>query len=71
MVLMLDGNSIYAKCNHGNCGRWTKLTFDIPGVKLDFSKAGMVQRTMPKNFSVGGNYPPKPPPRIPVVIVGD
>ena len=71
MMLMIDGDSIYVRCNHGTCRRWTKLTIGLPGVDVDFSKASFKQETMPKNFKVGNSMPPVPPKRIPVVLIGD
>lgn len=71
IVLMFQGNSIFAKCDRGGCKRWTKLSISFPGVEVDFSKAAFSQKTMPKNFTLGNSIPPTPPPRIPVVVLGD
>ncbi|HUX56736.1 MAG TPA: hypothetical protein VMV77_07170 [Bacteroidales bacterium] len=71
MVMILEGNSIYAKCGHGTCQKWTRLTLSIPGVDLDFTRVAYVQETLPKTFKVGNSCPPVPPKRIPVVVIGE
>ena len=50
ILFVFDGDSIYARCTDRGCKRWTKITLNIPGVKLDFSKVGFVQEAMPKGF---------------------
>ncbi|MCP4651136.1 MAG: hypothetical protein GY853_13805 [PVC group bacterium] len=53
MLIVFDGNSIYAKCkgsNNHNCKRWTKIDVDFPGIKIDFEKAALKQTAMPKKF---------------------
>jgi len=71
MVMILEGNSIYAKCGHGTCQKWTRLTVNIPGVNFDFSNVSFTQETLPKTFKVGNSMPPVPPKRIPVVVIGE
>jgi len=50
LLAFLEGNSIYLYCKDRICKRWTKLEINFPGIKIDFSKAGFVQRLMPKNY---------------------
>lgn len=71
VIMILEGNKIYVKDSTGKCGRWTQLALNVPGIVLDFSKVGFVQKTMPKNFSIGGCQPPVPPKRIPAVVIGE
>ena len=71
MMMMLEGNSIYVRCNHGTCRRWNKISVSLPGVNVDFSKAALSQEIMPKNFKIGNSTPPVPPNRAPVVLIVD
>lgn len=49
MIFDKDG-AIYAHCNHKACKRWTKLEISFPGIKLDFSKAAIIQKLMPAGY---------------------
>lgn len=51
ILVVLEGNSIFAKCSGGkhNCKRWTKI--ELPGVdKNFFENAPLKQSIMPFNF---------------------
>jgi hypothetical protein len=51
LLAFLEGNSIYLYCRDRVCKRWTKIEINFPGIRIDFSKAGIVQRLMPKNYN--------------------
>jgi hypothetical protein len=46
ILLAFEGNSIFVKCRDWDCKRFTKLTFNFPGLKIDFKDAGIVQEVM-------------------------
>lgn len=48
ILCFVRDNSIYIQCNNHHCYRWTKLTFDLPGQKIDLSQAAITQELMPK-----------------------
>ena len=52
ILVVLEGNSIFAKCggNKNTCGHWTKIDVTLPGIDLDFDKAALKQSIMPKNY---------------------
>jgi hypothetical protein len=49
ILLALDGDSIFVKCQDRNCRRWVRITLHIPGVSIDLSEAGIVQEVLPEN----------------------
>jgi hypothetical protein len=48
--MVFEKNAIFILCQDRDCKRWTKLTFDIPGIELDFGDAGIVQSALPKGY---------------------
>lgn len=50
LVCAVVNNAIYIKCQDRDCKRWTKLTINVPGIKIDFSSAGIVQEVMPQDY---------------------
>ena len=50
ILVVFDGNDIYAYCNDRGCKRWTKITVSIPGININFSNAAITQQVMPDNF---------------------
>jgi len=53
MLLVVDGDCIYAKCPDKGCKRWNRVKITIPGVNLDLSKVAFTQDIMPKGFVFG------------------
>jgi hypothetical protein len=45
-------NGFFVKCSDKDCRRWTKITLNIPGVKLNFTKAGITQEVLPENYHI-------------------
>jgi hypothetical protein len=52
LLAFLEGNSIYLLCRDRLCKRWTKIEINFPGIKIDFAKAGLVQRLMPEKYNI-------------------
>ncbi|HUX56356.1 MAG TPA: hypothetical protein VMV77_05250 [Bacteroidales bacterium] len=50
ILFAFEGDRFYMIC--GECHRWTEIKISIPGIKLDFSNAAMVQQVMPKSFKM-------------------
>jgi hypothetical protein len=50
ILIAISGPSVYIKCQDRDCRRWTKLTFNIPGLKLDLSVAGVLQEVLPEGY---------------------
>lgn len=58
VLTFMRGNSIFIKCQgyeyvngeRKKCDRWTRLIVTLPGVDIDFAKAGLVQKAMPKGY---------------------
>jgi hypothetical protein len=50
ILVAISGPSIYVKCQDRDCHRWTKITLNIPGLKIDLSTAGMVQEVLPDGY---------------------
>jgi len=51
VLVVLEGDCIYVKCNDGGCRSWNRIKIKQPGVKLDFGNAALTQRIMPKGCS--------------------
>lgn len=49
LLAIIRDNSIFIKCKHTQCKRWTKLTISFPGIDLDFTKAAITQEFVSKN----------------------
>lgn len=52
MIAVISHNGVFVKCNREDCKRWTKITFSIPGIKIDLLKAGITQELMPKGYHI-------------------
>lgn len=52
ILLVVSGNSILTKCRDASCKRWTKITFEIPGFKINLSEAGITQEVLPENYHI-------------------
>jgi hypothetical protein len=50
ILCAVSENNIFIKCQDRDCHRWTKITFSIPGIKLDLRTAGIVQESMPEDY---------------------
>lgn len=50
ILLALSDKSIFVKCNNGICKNWTKITLNIPGIKLDLTEAGITQEVLPDDY---------------------
>lgn len=50
VICIVADNGIIVKCPDGNCRRWTKITFNIPGIKLNLKNAGITQEMYPEKY---------------------
>jgi hypothetical protein len=50
ILVALSDKSIFVKCNNGVCKSWTKITLNIPGLRLDLSEAGITQEVLPDDY---------------------
>jgi hypothetical protein len=50
ILLAFEGNSIFVKCRDWDCKRFTKITVNIPGIKIDFKDAGIIQEVLPADY---------------------
>ncbi len=50
VLMFYKGNSIYIKCTDNKCKVWNKITINIPGINIDFSKAALQQKKMPRDY---------------------
>lgn len=63
ILIILGNDSIYLHCSDRACKRWTKLKISFPGIKINFSKAAVIQTLMPENYHFDINKA--------AVIIGD
>jgi len=52
ILLLLKGDSIFIKCSNHHCSVWNKITFNIPGVRVDFSNASFVQKPLKRRIAL-------------------
>jgi len=50
ILIAYGGSSIYVKCNDRDCKRWTKLTINIPGLKINLPESGITQEVLPQDY---------------------
>ena len=50
IIAALGKDTIFVRCNDKACKRWIRLRVNIPGVKLNFHKAGFTQEILPKDY---------------------
>lgn len=50
IILAYSGSDLYVKCNDRDCKRWTKVTINFPGLKIDLSEAGITQEVLPADY---------------------
>lgn len=48
LLAVFDGNCIYIHCKNSLCKRWTRIKVQFEGIDLDFSKAAIIQDTLPE-----------------------
>lgn len=58
ILCFIEGKSIYLKCSHSSCKRWSKITFDLPGISMNFASAGISIKLMPRNFHLNAEKIP-------------
>jgi hypothetical protein len=50
ILIAYSGPDLFLKCNDRDCKRWTKITINIPGLKIDLSEAGITQEVLPQDY---------------------
>lgn len=50
VICVIADNGIIVRCHDGTCRRWTKITFNIPGIRLNLKKAGITQELLPEKY---------------------
>ena len=50
ILCFVRGDSVFIKCSHQGCNRWTRLMFRLPGVNVNFSGAAIIQKLMPEGY---------------------
>lgn len=50
ILCFIQRDSVFIKCSHQGCNRWTRLMFRIPGVNVDLGNAAIVQKLMPEGY---------------------
>lgn len=50
ILAVFGSDCIYLHCKDRACRRWTRLRISFPGIKLDFSKAAIVQDILAKDY---------------------
>jgi hypothetical protein len=50
IILAFGKNTIFVRCNDKFCKRWLRIRVNIPGINLNFHKAGFTQELLPKEY---------------------
>lgn len=50
VLCFFERGNIYIKCADRNCKRWTCISFEFPGINIDFTQAAVSQKLMPRNY---------------------
>jgi hypothetical protein len=50
VICIVADNGIIVRCPDGKCNRWTKITFNIPGIRLNLKAAGIIQELLPEKY---------------------
>jgi len=46
ILVVVEGNTILVKCSDRKCKSWTRITFAVPGVSLNFEDAAITTETV-------------------------
>jgi hypothetical protein len=50
ILIAFSGSDLYVKCNDRDCKHWTKISINIPGLKIDLSEVGITQEVLPSDY---------------------
>ena len=50
ILVAISENALYVKCQDRGCKRWTRITINIPGIKINLLDAGIIQDAMPEEY---------------------
>jgi len=50
IIAAFGKNTIFVRCNDRYCKRWLRIRIMMPGLNINFQKAGFVQELLPKDY---------------------
>ena len=50
ILLAFGKDTVFVRCNDRYCKRWVRVRVNIPGINLNFQKAGITQEVLPEEY---------------------